>query len=234
MYYSEKEKEKLIEQFLPKIKHYALKYYYSVQNFLELEDLISAGIRGLLESLNRYDASLNVPLSSFIDHRIKGAIIDEIRSCDIFSKEFRKKVEDVKRAYSELKKAGTEPSDLELASFLNISEKELQEVYQSLRASDVISLDEYIEGEGGDKLSLINIISDDSNILEEVKFKQLKEKLAKAIDKLSHMEKLIISLYYFEELNMKEISQVLGVSVSRISQLHGKILLKLKKILENN
>lgn len=232
MFYSEDEKERLIKQFLPKIKHHALRYHHIVQSVLELEDLISAGIKGLLEALNKYNPSLNVPLSSFIEHRIRGAIVDEIRSLDFFSKEFRKKVEDVKRAYKNLKEAGREPTDEEMASYLNITEKELIEVYQSIKASDIISLDDYLSGQNGSKLSIHEVLSDDKNIFEEIKLREIYEKLSRAIEQLSETEKIVISLYYYEELNMKEIAQVMGVSLSRVSQIHGKALVKLKNFLE--
>lgn len=234
MYYTETEKEKLIEQFLPKIKHYALKYFFVVQSFLEVEDLISAGVRGLLEGLNKYNPSLNVPLASFIEYRIRGAILDEIRSVDFFSKEFRKKIEDVKKAYSDIKQQGQEPTDEDLATKLNMSQSELMEVYQSITASDLISLDDYIVGKSGDKLNIINIISDKADLFEEIKMREMKEKLAKGIERLSEQEKLVISLYYYEDMNMKEIAAILDVSLSRVSQIHGKAILKLKNFLETH
>lgn len=233
MFYSEEEKERLIKQFLPKIKYYALRYYHIVQSVLELNDLISAGIKGLLEALNNYNPSMNVPVASFIDYRIRGAILDEIRSLDVFSKEFRKKIEDVKKAYRNLKQSGKEPTDEELAASLNITEKQLQEIYQSITASDIISLDAPLTGQNGDKLMALEVISDGKDIFEEINLRQLREKLASAIETLSETEKLVISLYYYEELNMKEIAHILGVSLSRVSQIHGKALLKLKNFLEN-
>lgn len=233
MFYSEEEKERFIKQFLPKIKYYALRYYHIVQSVLELNDLISAGIKGLLEALNNYNPSMNVPLASFIDYRIRGAILDEIRSLDVFSKEFRKKIEDVKKAYRNLKQSGKEPTDEELAASLNITEKQLQEIYQSITASDIISLDAPLTGQNGDKLMALEVISDGKDIFEEINLRQLREKLASAIETLSETEKLVISLYYYEELNMKEIAHILGVSLSRVSQIHGKALLKLKNFLEN-
>ncbi len=233
MFYTEKEKEKLIKEFLPKIKHYALRYYFTVQSFLELEDLISAGIKGLLEGLNKYNPSLNVPLSAFIDYRIRGSILDEIRSVDVFSKEFRKKVENLKKAYRDLKEKGQEPTDEELASKLNLSQKELLEIYQSITASDVVSLDDYTEGLDGKKLNIFNILSSSTDLFEEVKIKELRDKLAEGIEKLSEQEKLVISLYYYEELNMREIAKLLNVSLSRVSQIHGRALLKLKNFMES-
>lgn len=231
MIYSEDDKESLIKQFLPKIKHYAFRYHHLVQSILELDDLISAGIKGLLEALNKYNPSLNVPLASFIDYRIRGAILDEIRSLDIFSKEYRKKVEDVKKAYKNFKQSGKDPTDEELAASLNISQEELQEVYQSITASDIVSLDSSVIGKDGDKLNLLEVISDEKDIFEDIKIRELKEKLASAIENLSETEKLVISLYYYEELNMKEIALVLGISLSRVSQIHGKALLRLKNFL---
>lgn len=231
MVYSEDDKESLIRQFLPKIKHHALRYHYIVQSVLELDDLISAGIKGLLEALNKYNPSLNIPLISFIDYRIRGAIVDEIRSMDVFSKEFRKKVENVKKTYKSLKNSGKDPTDEEIAASLNITQKELQEIYQSITASEIISLDNFVVTKNGDTLNLLDIISDEKDIFEDIKFRELKQKLSSAIEKLSETEKLVISLYYYEELNMKEIAQVLGISLSRVSQIHGKTLLKLKNFL---
>lgn len=234
MVYSDEEKERLINQFLPKIKQHALRYYHLVQSFLEIQDLISAGIKGLLEALNKYNPSLNVPLSSFIDFRIKGAILDEIRSLDVFSKEFRKKIEDVKKTYKDLVQQGREPTDEEIAEKLNLSQDDLQEIYQSIRASDLISLDHYVETKNGNKLSILNILADNKDIFEEIGLKQLRERLTKAIEKLSKQEKLVISLYYYEELNMREIANILGISLSRVSQIHGKAILKLKNFIGNH
>ncbi len=233
MFYSEKEKEKLIKEFLPKIKHYAFRYYFTVQSFLELEDLISAGIKGLLEALNKYNPSLNVPLPAFIDYRIRGSILDEIRSVDVFSKEFRKKVENLKKAYKDLKEKGQDPTDEELASKLNLSQKELQEIYQSITASDLVSLDDYTEAVDGKKLNIFNILSSNTDLFEEVKIREMRDKLAEGIEKLSEQEKLVISLYYYEELNMRDIAKVLNVSLSRVSQIHGRALMKLKNFMEN-
>ncbi|GAB5047002.1 sigma-70 family RNA polymerase sigma factor [Thermodesulfovibrio sp. TK110] len=232
MFYSDDEKEKLIREFLPKIKHHALRYHHIVQSVLELDDLISAGIKGLLEALNKYNPSLNVPLHSFVEYRIRGAILDEIRCLDVFSKEFRKKVEDVKKAWKTLKQSGREPTDEQLAASLNITSEELQQVYQSITASDVISLDNSLITQNGDRLNLLEVISDEKDIFEEINLRELKEKLTTAIESLSEIEKVVISLYYYEELNMKEIAQILGVSLSRVSQIHGKTLLKLKNFLE--
>jgi RNA polymerase sigma factor for flagellar operon FliA len=232
MYCSEEDKERIIKQFLPKIKHYAIRYHHPVYSFLEVEDLISAGIKGLLEALNKYNPALNVPLGAFIDYRIRGAILDEIRSVDVFSKEFRRKVESVKKAYKDLKNSGYEPSDEEIANSLNISIEQLQEVYQGITASDILSLDEHILSKEGDKLNILDILSDEKNFFEEIKNKEIYKKLSLAIDSLSEKEKLIVNLYYYEELNMREISEILGVSLSRVSQLHGKALLKIKNLLE--
>lgn len=233
MYYSEEEKERIIKQFLPRIKHHALKYQFLAQNSLELNDLISAGVKGLLEGLSKYNPSLKVPLASFIDFRIRGAILDEIRGLDVFSKEYRKKIEDVKRAYRELKSGGQEPTDEEIAKRADITEEELQRIYQSIHASNIVFIDDYIETEGGDRVSLLNIISDETDVFEEVRLKELRELLAQAFERLSKQEKLVLSLYYYEDMNMKEIAQILNLSLSRVSQIHGKALIKLRSYLEN-
>lgn len=233
MKYKEEEKDSIIKQFLPRIKHYALRYL-NVQSLLELEDLISAGIKGLLEALDKYNPNLNVPLSSFIDYRIRGAILDEIRAVDSVSKEFRKKMEDVKKAYKNLKEQGKEPTDKEIAAMTNLTEEELKKVYQSITACDVISLDTVVLDKDGRPMCIMEIISDEKNPLDYIQIREIHEKLTQAIEFLSDIEKLVITLYYYEELNMKEIAQILGVSISRVSQIHGKALLKLKNYLDKD
>lgn len=98
----------------------------------------------------------------------------------------------------------------------------------------MVFIDDYLETEGGDKLSLVNVISDSTDVFEEVRLKELREKLAQAFEKLSKQERIILSLYYYEDMNMKEIARILDLSLSRVSQIHGKALLKLKNFIETD
>lgn len=232
---SEKEKEKIIEQFLPRVKYYASKYAFCLPPELSIEDLISAGIVGLLEAIERYDPSMNATLSTFADFRIRGAIIDEIRSMQWASKDARKKLEDVRNTYSELEKSLNRiATDEEVAERLNITLDELYKTLSIANTMNMISLEDLGVSKDGESLDILECISkeDERDMLDDLNLKELMSALGSAIDELPEKERLVITLYYFEELTMKEIGRVLDISESRVCQLHGKVLIKLKNRME--
>lgn len=232
---SQKQKEKIVEQFLPRIKYYAGKYAFYLPPELSIEDLVSAGIVGLLEAIERYDPSMNATLSTFADFRIRGAIIDEVRSMQWASKDARKKLEEVRNAYAELEKNFNRiATDEEVAERLNITLDELYKTLSTANTMNMISLEDLSVGKDGESLDILECISreDEKDILEELNLKDLKVALGKAIDKLAEKERLVVTLYYFEELTMKEIGKVLNISESRVCQLHGKVLVKLRNKME--
>lgn len=232
---SEKQKEKVVEQFLPRVKYYASKYAFCLPAELNIEDLVSAGIVGLLEAIERYDPSMNATLSTFADFRIRGAIIDEIRSMQWASKDARKKLEEVRKAYSELEKNFNRiATDEEVAERLNITLDELYKTLSIANTMNMISLEDLGVSKDGESLDILECISkeDERDMLDELNLKELRSALGIAIDELPEKERLVITLYYFEELTMKEIGRVLDISESRVCQLHGKVLIKLKKKME--
>ncbi|MEW6739012.1 MAG: sigma-70 family RNA polymerase sigma factor [Nitrospirota bacterium] len=232
---SEKEKERIIEQFLPRVKYYASKYAFCLPPELSIEDLVSAGIVGLLEAIERYDPSMNATLSTFADFRIRGAIIDEIRSMQWASKDARKKLEAVRKAYSELEKSFNRiATDEEVAERLNITLDELYKTLSIANTMNMISLEDLGVSKDGESLDILECISkeDERDMLDELNLKELRSALGSAIDELPEKERLVITLYYFEELTMKEIGRVLDISESRVCQLHGKVLVKLKSRME--
>lgn len=232
---SEKEKERIIEQFLPRVKYYASKYAFCLPSELSIEDLVSAGIVGLLEAIERYDLSMNATLSTFADFRIRGAIIDEIRSMQWASKDARKKLEEVRKAYSELEKSFNRiATDEEVAERLNITLDELYKTLSIANTMNMISLEDLGVSKDGESLDILECISkeDERDMLDELNLKELRSALGSAIDELPEKERLVITLYYFEELTMKEIGRVLDISESRVCQLHGKVLIKLKNRME--
>jgi RNA polymerase sigma factor for flagellar operon FliA len=197
--------------------------------------LVSAGIVGLLEAIERYDPSMNATLSTFADFRIRGAIIDEIRSMQWASKDARKKLEEVRSAYSELEKSFNRiATDEEVAERLNITLDELYKTLSIANTMNMISLEDLGVSKEGEALDILECISkeDERDILDELNLKELRSALGSAIDELPEKERLVITLYYFEELTMKEIGRVLDISESRVCQLHGKVLVKLKSKLE--
>lgn len=232
---SEKQKERIVEQFLPRVKYYASKYSFCLPPELSLDDLVSAGIVGLLEAIERYDPSMNTSLSTFADFRIRGAIIDEIRSMQWASKDARKKLDDVRGVYSKLEKEfNRNATDEEVAERLNISLDELYKVLSTANTMNMINLEDLGINQNGDSLDILECISGDRDrdLLDELNLKELKITLGKAIDELPEKEKQVVTLYYYEELTMKEIGRVLDISESRVCQLHGKALVKLKNSVE--
>lgn len=232
---SEKQKERIVEQFLPRVKYYASKYAFCLPSELSIEDLVSAGIVGLLEAIERYDPSMNATLSTFADFRIRGAIIDEIRSMQWASKDARKKLEEVRKAYAELEKNFNRiATDEEVAERLNITLDELYKTLSIANTMNMMSLEDLGVGKDGESLDILECISreDERDMLDELNLKELRSALGSAIDGLPEKERLVITLYYFEELTMKEIGRILDISESRVCQLHGKVLVKMKNKME--
>ncbi len=234
---SEKEKEQIVEQFLPRVKYYASRYSFYLPAELSVEDLVSAGIIGLLEAIERYDPSLNASLSTFADFRIRGAIIDEVRSMQWASKDARKKLDEARQTYALLEKElNRSASDEEVAEKLNISLDELYRTLSSANTMHMMNLEDLgMTNKEGESLDILECISDktDKDILDELNLKELRATLGSAIDTLPEKERLVLTLYYYEELTMKEIGKVLDISESRVCQLHGKALLKLRSVMED-
>jgi len=228
---SEKDKERIIEQFLPRVKYYASKYAFCLPPELSIEDLVSAGIVGLLEAMQRYDPSQKATLSTFADFRIRGAIIDEIRSMQWASKDARKKLEEVRNIYSQIEKDFNRiATDEEVAEKLNITLDELYKTLATANIMNMLNIEDLAIGRDGEPLNILECISEKSgrDALEEMTLKELNVTLGKAIEELSEKERLVVTLYYYEELTMKEIGLVLNISESRVCQLHGKAIIRLK------
>lgn len=232
---TKKQKEQAVEQFLPRVKYYANKYAFCLPAELSSEDLVSAGIVGLLEAIERYDPAMNTTLSTFADFRIRGAMIDEIRSMQWASKDARKKLEEVRNAYSEMEKTlNRSVTDEEVAAKLNMPIESLYKTLSIAGTINMVSIEDLGFNKDGESLDILECISKEGerDILEELNLKEMRDTLGAAIDELAEKERLIISLYYYDELTMKEIGRALDISESRVCQLHGKALIKLKNTLK--
>jgi RNA polymerase sigma factor for flagellar operon FliA len=229
------QKEEIVLRFLPRVKFYAHKYAFGLPPELDVDDLVQAGIVGLLEAVNRFDPSMNTTLSTFADFRIRGAIIDEVRSMQWASKDVKKKIEDVRRAYDDIEKEKhRSASEEEVAERMNISIDELHKILSTVNTVKMVRLEDLGINRDGESIDILECISAEGSrdMLEDLGMKELQTELGKAIDDLPEKERLVMTLYYYEELNMKEIGKVLNVSESRVCQLHGKALLKLKGRME--
>lgn len=225
-------RETLIIEHLPKVKYIADRMAAKLPPSVERDDLYGAGVIGLIDAVERYDESRGVAFTTFAEMRVRGAILDNLRSLDWAPRSSRKRAREIQAAYSKLEQeAGRPATEEEVATCMKISVAELRDALQEIRGLKITNLDECDEGTG---LSLAEIISDKSATqLDRIEKKQQRQILANAIDKLPERERQIIALYYVEELTMKEIAEVLGVTESRVSQLKSQAAARLRAAVSN-
>jgi RNA polymerase sigma factor for flagellar operon FliA len=227
--------EELIEEFLPIINYWANRYAYYGMPVISKEDLVSAGIIGLIEAYHRYDPSKNVKFKTYAEFRIKGSMLDEIRKLDIIPRSVKSKINDfeerLKKLYQEL---GRMPEDEEIAEFMELSLEEYYKFLESIKGITFVDIESLkqrfpeLEEE-----SIFDLIAGDQkeDPFEKYALKELQEKLEKALEYLSEKERTVLALYYYEGLTMKEIAKILDYTESRISQIHNKAILKLRSLL---
>lgn len=222
-------KDDLILAYAPLVKYVAGRLSVQLAGNVEYDDLVSYGILGLIDAIEKFDYLKGVKFETYASLRIRGAIIDSIRKVDWVPRSARQKSKQLETAYEDLSNSLLrEPTDKELAEKLGVSVEELLELIGNHSALSLVYLDSITEA-GGETANLLREPEDSSKNPEANYMKQEVGKiLAAAIDNLSEKEKSVVTLYYFEELTLKEIGKVLGVSESRVSQLHSKAVFKLK------
>ncbi|MCX8031213.1 MAG: FliA/WhiG family RNA polymerase sigma factor [Thermodesulfovibrionales bacterium] len=234
---SEKEREELIKDMLPYIKYNALRLSWRLPPQLTVEDLISIGIIGLLEAADRFDESEG-RIHTYVKYRIKGAMLDELERHSTVSKSMIKRIQHLNNVCKEMeKKTGELPQDEEIAEALNISINDYYEIIENAQPILIFNFEDLIPRQpNGEDISLSEIIPDKNskNPLQLFEQKNMERYLATLIDELPEKEKLILSLYYWDELTMKEISKVLDISEGRVCQLHNKSLIWLRSRLEED
>jgi RNA polymerase sigma factor FliA len=233
---SEQEKEQIIKDFLPFIKYTAYRLGKRLPPQLTVNDLISSGIVGLLDSLQRYEEG-RVKLSTFVEHRIRGAMLDELRSQDWVPRSVKSKIAAIKKTHQKLEQElGRLPFDEEIAESLSITLDEYYKTMQDAHAAVMLSFEDFNSTLYGDhEIHAGDRIPDPSartpfELLEDT---TLKESLALHIGSLPEKEKLVLSLYYWNELTMKEIGKVMKLTEGRVCQLHNQALLRLKAKLDS-
>lgn len=202
-----------------------------VPSFMNRDDMRSAGMLGLIDAANKFDPAKNILFKTFAEYRIRGAILDEMRKLDWFSRSLRDKQNKLNRSMIMLeRKLGRSPEEEEMAHAMNISLDEYQHLLGEVSHLGCVSLNETLDN-SGDGASFIDSLVDqrsDHTPAAQLENKELIKLMAGILQELSEKERLVISLYYYEELTQKEIAEVLEVSEGRISQLHSQALLKLK------
>jgi RNA polymerase sigma factor for flagellar operon FliA len=233
----ERARERLVVAYSPLVKYVAGRMASGLPSHVEEGDLISYGLIGLIGSIERYDLDREIKFETYAVARIRGAIIDELRSLDWVPRSVRAKARDVEKAHSQLEnKLGRAPNEEEMADKLGVSVDDFRTTLLEIANSSVLALDDLwtVSDPDGGQVSLLDTIRDPNAIdpEEAIDTVELKDRLADAIEGLPERERLVIALYYYENLTLREIGEVLGVTESRVSQLHTKAVLRLKSALQ--
>ena len=230
------ERNRIVTEYLPLVHRIAHRFSAHLPASVEPEDLIHAGVIGLIQAVERYDPERDVKLMTFATFRIRGAILSELRSRDILSRSSRKKVRELEQAYIRLeRRLGREAKDAEVAQELGMS---LVQVRQTKKIASIsfVSLDEIGCSSKKDRRKLMTYLAnnDRNDALNLTKLKELKSFVAKAVESLLEKQKLVMSLYYQDELTMKEVGDVMGLTESRISQIHSEAVINIRKKLRKS
>ena len=230
-------RERLVVAYSPMVKFVAGRLGAGLPSHVDDADLISYGLMGLIGSIERFEPERGIKFETFAMTRIRGAIIDELRSLDWVPRSVRSRAREIEAAQAKLEhELQRAPSEAELAKRLEISEEELQTSLLEIANSSVYALDELwtVSDSSGDQVSLLDTISDPraEDPQESLASSEVKDRLTEAIASLPEREQLVVALYYYENLTLREIGEVLGVTESRVSQLHTKAVMRLKSGLQ--
>ncbi|MBR3458006.1 MAG: FliA/WhiG family RNA polymerase sigma factor [Selenomonadaceae bacterium] len=214
-------RNELAEYYLPLVKMVAGRLAISLPSHVDKEDLLSSGFFGLLDAIERYDSRRKNKFETYAGVRVRGAMLDYLRSKDWIPVTMRQKIRKYEQAVYELEnELGRPAKDEELAERLGISLSELSELVTQLNTATVIPLEEYLRSDTPEAVEMSPV--------QSVEFKELQDTLAQAIDRLPEKEKMVISLYYYEDLTLKEISLIMHLTEARISQMHTKAVFRLR------
>jgi len=225
------QKDKLIMEYAPLIRFIAQKIAVRLPSNIELDDLISSGVIGLMDAIEKYDPSRDNKFKTYAEFRIRGAILDELRAQDWVPRSVRDKAKMLDRALIELEASlGRTATEEEIASKLGISQDDYFDLVNQVRPVSVLSIDDAATFSNVDKKSILNLLEATkiNNPLTQLNIKSVKEVVAKAIEDLPERQRLVLSLYYYEDLNLKEIGKILRVTESRVSQLHAQAIGRLR------
>jgi RNA polymerase sigma factor for flagellar operon FliA len=226
-------RERLVVAYSPLVKYVAGRMSSGLPAHVDEADLISYGLTGLINAIERFDLAREIKFETYAITRIRGSIIDELRTLDWVPRSVRTRAREIERANQKLEmKLQRAPSDDEMASELEMSVQDFQDALVQISHSTIIALDELwnTNDQNGDQVSLLDTLPDHTTPSPEAVVDQgeLRDRIAGAIAALPEREKLVIALYYYENLTLREIGEVLGVTESRVSQLHTKAVLRLR------
>jgi RNA polymerase sigma factor for flagellar operon FliA len=226
-------RDKLLAEYTPIVRYTAQRMAVNLPKDVQLGDLIGAGVMGLIKALESFDATRDVKFETYATHKIRGAILDDLREQDWVPRSIRQKAKAVKNAYVELEKEiGRTPYDSEVADYLKLKPAEFEELLSEIAPTSIVSLNEVIFNNYGEtmNMSFIDTIEDEGaeNPLDRLGMEDTKKILAKALMELPENERQVIALYHYEELTLKEVGIAMNLTESRVSQIHSKAMSKLK------
>ncbi|MBF0302797.1 MAG: FliA/WhiG family RNA polymerase sigma factor [Desulfamplus sp.] len=220
------------------VKQIALGFARKIPSSVLFDELISAGSLGLIDAVDKFDPDKHTTLKTYAQYRIRGAILDELRSMDRYSRSVRKKIQELAAATKRLEEStGKMPSDEDIAAELGVTIDEYNDILTQIHGATILSIDTFLKTKNNETSSATRFLSNlkvKETPSEEFEREEMKSLLTDAINKLNEKEKLVVSLYYYEELTLKEIGEVLNLTESRICQIHTSILNKLKSKLKTH
>lgn len=229
------EKDKLILEYSSLIKFIAQKIATRLPANIELDDLISSGVIGLMDAIDKWDPTRDNKFKTYAEFRIRGAILDELRAQDWVPRSIRDKAKLLDKTIVNLEsELGRNPTEEEIAKALNVSVDEFHDLCNQVRPVSLLSIDEQQTFSNVDKKSILNILEGTklNNPFNQLNMKTVKDLVTTAIEELPERQRLVLSLYYYEDLNLKEIGKVLRVTESRVSQLHAQAVARLRAKLQ--
>lgn len=231
------QKNKLIVEYAPLIKFIAQKIAVRLPSNIELDDLISSGVIGLMDAIDKYDPTRDNKFKTYAEFRIRGSILDELRAQDWVPRSVRDKAKLLDRTLSDLESdLGRAPTDEEVAEKLSMSMDEFYDLCNQVRPVSLLSIDDSATFSNVDKKSILNLLEGCrlNNPLIQLNIKAVKDIVTQAIEDLPERQRLVLSLYYYEDLNLKEIGRILRVTESRVSQLHAQAISRLRSKLSQH
>ncbi len=230
-------KNEIIVEYAPLIKYIAQKIASRLPSNIELDDLISCGVIGLMDAIEKFDPTRDNKFKTYAEFRIRGSILDELRAQDWVPRSVREKAKLVERAMQKLERElGRPPQDEEMCKELQVTQDEYHELLNKAKSVSLLNIDDSATFNRGDRRLMMGLLEKrrSSNPFSAVNYKRAQERIKDGIKSLPEKQRLVLSLYYYEDLNLKEIGQVLDVTESRVSQLHTQAVLRLRIKLKND
>jgi RNA polymerase sigma factor for flagellar operon FliA len=230
-------KDKIIVEYAPLIKYIAQKIASRLPANIQLDDLISCGVIGLMDAIDKFDPSRDNKFKTYAEFRIRGAILDELRAQDWVPRSVREKAKQVEKAYAKIEhETGRPATDDEMCAELQCTLEEFYDLLNKAKSVSLLNIDDAQTFSRGDKKLMMGLLEHrrSSNPDAAMTYKRAQERIKEGIKSLPEKQRLVLSLYYYEDLNLKEIGQVLDVTESRVSQLHTQAIIKLRAKLKND